>query len=87
MKRTSITGPCTHAAVCIVLSGVPYGVWSLRAYLHGRNRNYSEAVSDFTHAIEINAKEPELRLDKGVLTAVDLLYNLGQIGLQWATIN
>jgi len=52
-------------------------VWSLRAHLHGRNRNYSEAVADFTHAIEINAKEPELGLDKGILTAIDLLFNRG----------
>src|SRR4029077_6392678 len=52
-------------------------VWSLRAYLHGRKRNYPEAVADFTRAIEINAKEPELGLDKGILTAVDLLFNRG----------
>lgn len=52
-------------------------VWSLRAYLHGRSGNYAEAVADFTRAIEINAKEPELGLDKGILTAVDLLFNRG----------
>lgn len=52
-------------------------VWSLRAYLHGRSGNYAEAVADFTRALEINAKEPELGLDKGILTAVDLLFNRG----------
>jgi tetratricopeptide (TPR) repeat protein len=52
-------------------------VWSLHAYLNGRSGNYAEAVSDFTRAIEINAKEPELGLDKGILTAVDLRFNRG----------
>jgi tetratricopeptide (TPR) repeat protein len=52
-------------------------VWSLRAYLHGRNRNYADAVADLTRAIELKALEPDLSFDKGVLIAVDLYFNRG----------
>jgi tetratricopeptide (TPR) repeat protein len=53
-------------------------VWSLRGYLHGRNRNYTQAVADLTRAIEINAEEStKLGPDTGVLTSVDLFFNRG----------
>jgi len=53
-------------------------VWSLRAYLHGRDSKYAEAVSDLTRAIEIDAMEPaEQRLDTGHLKKVDLFFNRG----------
>lgn len=41
-------------------------VWSLRAYLHGRSGNYSEAIADLTRAIEINPLEPHLFYDRGL---------------------
>jgi tetratricopeptide (TPR) repeat protein len=37
-----------------------YGSWAFRAYLHGRCRNYNDAVVDLTRAIEINPEEPHL---------------------------
>jgi len=40
-------------------------VWSLRAYLHGRSRNYKDAIADVTRAIEINPVEPVLFFDRG----------------------
>jgi tetratricopeptide (TPR) repeat protein len=41
-------------------------VWSLRAYLHGRNREHSKAIADLTRAIEINRMEPKLFYDRGL---------------------
>ena len=49
--------------------------WSLRAYLHERNRNFAEAVTDLTRAIDINAFEPHF------FTAGD------DIAFSWAIIN
>lgn len=40
-------------------------VWRLRAYLYGRDENYSNATSDLTRAIEINSQEPVLFFDRG----------------------
>jgi tetratricopeptide (TPR) repeat protein len=39
--------------------------WSLRAYLHERNENYTEAVADLTRAIDINALEPHFLYSRG----------------------
>ena len=52
-------------------------VWTLRAYLHRRDRNYSSAIADLTRAIDINAKEVESDRDKGILIEVDLFFNRG----------
>lgn len=52
-------------------------VWAFRAYLHRRVRNYSKAIADLTRAIDINAKESESDLGKGVLTSVDIFFNRG----------
>ena len=41
-------------------------VWSLRGYLHGRNSNHIEAVSDLTRAIDINSVDPYLFFSRGV---------------------
>jgi tetratricopeptide (TPR) repeat protein len=41
-------------------------VWSLRAYLHGLNRDHLQAIEDLTRAIEINQKEPKLFYDRGI---------------------
>ncbi len=41
------------------------GSWSLRGYLHSRVRNYTEAVSDFTRAIEIDGMDPYLFFSRG----------------------
>jgi tetratricopeptide (TPR) repeat protein len=40
-------------------------VWSLRAYLHGLQGNYTEAVADLTRAIEINPAEPHYFYSRG----------------------
>lgn len=40
-------------------------VWTLLAYLHARNRDYREAISHVTRAIEIDSTEPSLLYDRG----------------------
>jgi tetratricopeptide (TPR) repeat protein len=53
-------------------------VWSLRGYLHRRNRKYANAIADLTHAIEIcESRQTKLDLQTGVLTSVDLFFNRG----------
>jgi tetratricopeptide (TPR) repeat protein len=41
-------------------------VWSLRGYLHSRNGNHIEAVSDLTCAIDIDGMDPYLFFSRGV---------------------
>ena len=40
-------------------------VWSLRAYLHGRERDYAGAIADLSTAIRINPMEPSLFCNRG----------------------
>jgi tetratricopeptide (TPR) repeat protein len=42
-----------------------FEVWSLRAHLHARNRDYLQAVADLSHAIVINPNEPCLFFERG----------------------
>lgn len=41
-------------------------VWSLCAYLYGRNGGHLEAINALTHAIGINDSEPKLFYDRGI---------------------
>jgi tetratricopeptide (TPR) repeat protein len=40
-------------------------VWLLRAYIHGRSRNYRRAIEDLTEAISISRVEPSIFFDRG----------------------
>jgi Flp pilus assembly protein TadD len=42
-----------------------FRVWSLRAYLFGREKQYSKAIADLTRAIELNGLEPDFFFNRG----------------------